>query len=554
MFTPSHAFRYQINFFKIIQKLKKVFFSLIILRILPKKIKSKKRKRTIKKTYKPAHTNSYYSQTMGTLKKVIDFIANNSHDANKLIDIPAQGRIISKKQFKKVMFYNISDGANTIQITDNNGLLKHKNLKIDEVIKLKNYTLPIRKDGKSKNEVYVNSKSSLEVTGPIDPEDYEFQSKQKKTLHYLRNFPQYKFQTAYLTNLLKFRSYVEMNILNHMVDQGFVKVAPPLITENDCEDSGETFSVLSTSKKTFFKPTKTQKENKEGGQANLTVSTQLHLEIINRAIQKVFTMTPCFRAEKSDTKRHLSEFWMLEAELSYVDKVEELCDVTEKMIRSVLTGLLQDKNGLKFISNYEPFENTYDHIDIADEKITRQQKMLQKWTALDEADWVRLDYSKAIDLIQNQIAENDGFFIDENITWGDEIATEHEKWLATDYFKAPVFILNYPKKCKPFYMKKFKDEKMRDVVANFDLLFPEIGEIVGGSLREDNYSLLIGEMQERNMNMAHLKWYTDLRKNGSVPHGGFGLGFERLIVHLYGLNNIKDAIPFYRSYNNTLKV
>ncbi|KKA02776.1 Asparagine--tRNA ligase, mitochondrial [Hanseniaspora uvarum DSM 2768] len=492
---------------------------------------------------------------MANLKKVIDLIANNTHEANKLINIPAQGRIISKKQFKKVMFYNITDGANTIQITDTNGLLKYKNLKVDEVIKLNNYIVPSREDNKVKNEIYVNENSILEVTGPIDTEDYVFQSKQKKTLSYLRNFPQYKFQTAYLSNLLKFRSFVEMKILNHMVEEGFVKVAPPLITENDCENAGETFSVISTVKKHFFKPTKTQKENKVGGQSNLTVSTQLHLEVLNRSIQKVFTMTPCFRAEKSDTNRHLSEFWMLEAELSYVDKVEEVCDVTEKMIRSVISDLLKDNRGLSFISTYEPFEDTYDHIEQGDEaQVTRPQRLLKRWMQLDQSEWVRLDYSEAIELIQKQIQEKDGFFINESITWGDEICTEHEKWLATEHFKSPVFVLNYPKKCKPFYMKKQKDKEMRDTVANFDLLFPEIGEIVGGSLREDSYKLLTGEMQERNMNMAHMKWYTDLRLNGSVPHGGFGLGFERLIVHLYGLKNIKDAIPFYRSYNNTLKV
>lgn len=452
------------------------------------------------------------------------------------------------------MFYNITDGIDSIQVTDPKSLLKYKHLKVDEVVKLKNYTLPVKKDGKNKNEIYVNENTTLEVTGPIDTEDYLFQSKQQKTLTYLRNFPQYKFQTAYLSNMLKFRSFVEMNMLNHMIQEGFVKVAPPLITENDCENAGETFSVISTSSRSFFKPAKTQKEHKVGGQANLTVSTQLHLEVLSRPLQKVFTMTPCFRAEKSDTNRHLAEFWMLEAEISYVDKVEELCDITEKMIRSVISALLKDNQGLNYIPVFEPYEETYDHLDEEEEVISRPQKMLKKWTQLDAAEWVRVDYAEVIEILQKQIAENDGFFINESVKWGDEICTEHEKWLATEHFKAPVFVLNYPKKIKPFYMKVQKDKEFRETVANFDLLFPEIGEIVGGSIREDNYKLLTGEMQDRNMNMAHMKWYTDLRLNGSVPHGGFGLGFERLIVHLYGLKNIKDAIPFYRSYNNALKV
>lgn len=487
---------------------------------------------------------------MPSLKAAIELLKSETKHLNKTFNNPIQGVIKNKKKFKNLTFYSLSDGINNIQLTDSFNAVKDRKLKLGEVIKINNYSLS---ENTKFNEILTQNDTTIEVTGPIDEKDFPFKPKEKKTLKLLRELPQYKFQSEYLSNLLKFRSSVEVTLIKYLSDQGFVKVAPPLITENDCEDGGETFQVSTSASKNFFK-TKSEKINGETilKLPNLTVSTQLHLEIMAQALQKVYTLTPCFRSEKSQTNRHLCEFWMLEVEMAYIDSVETLCELSEKMIKSLVKDLLFEERGLTFISQYEPLETSDDkHVP---ENTKRSDLLIQKWKALHETKWEILEYKEAIKIIQDNVEKNSIQFENNTITWGDELQTEHEKWLTSVYFKKPVFVINYPKLCKPFYMKQSKDAEGRDIVENFDLLFPEIGEIIGGSLREDNYDVLVQEMETRNIDAKSLKWYTDLRRNGSIPHGGFGLGFERLVVYLYGLKNIKDAIPFYRSYKSSLKV
>ena len=490
---------------------------------------------------------------MPSLKPALELLSNGAKVLNKSINKPIQGTIKNQKKFKTLTFYNLSDGINKLQLTDSCNLLKDRKLKLGEVIKINNYSLS---DNPKFNEIITNNDTVIEITGPIDENDFPFKPKEKKTLKLLRDLPQYKFQSEYLSNLLKFRSLIETSLINHLSKEGLIKVAPPLITENDCEDGGETFQISTLASKNFFKPTSgsNKKNDKQTPPKlpNLTVSTQLHLEIMAQALQKVYTMTPCFRSEKSQTNRHLCEFWMLEVEMGYIDSVLDLCTFSEKMIKEVVKILLTENKGLELISEYEPLESNEDKKDFSNTK--RSDLLLQKWKNLFEAKWEVLEYGDAISLLQENIKQRNIQFENNNIKWGDELQTEHEKWLTSVYYKKPVFVINYPKVCKPFYMKQNKDSMNRDIVNNFDLLFPEIGEIIGGSLREDDYAILVQEMEDRKMDVSTLKWYTDLRKNGSIPHGGFGLGFERLIVYLYGLKNIKDAIPFYRSYKSSLKI
>ncbi|XBW37799.1 hypothetical protein QEN19_003376 [Hanseniaspora menglaensis] len=488
---------------------------------------------------------------MPSLKPAVDIINKSTKVFNKSINQPIQGTIKNQKKFKNITFYSLSDGINKIQLTDTCGLFKGKKLKLGEVVKINNYC--IQENSKIK-EIATNKCTTIEVTGPIDEQDYPFKHKEKKTLKLLRDIPQYKFQSEYLSNLLKFRSLVETSLIKYLSEEGLIKVAPPLITENDCEDGGETFQISTQASKNFFKTSSSKTSDKKLASKlpNLTVSTQLHLEIMAQALQKVYTLTPCFRSEKSQTNRHLCEFWMLEVELGYIDEVKTLCEFSEKMIKSVVQTLLKENKGLEFISEYEPLESNEE--SQIESLVKRSEVLLNKWRQLFETKWEILEYGDAIKIIQENVKEGKAQFENNNIQWGDELQTEHEKWITSSYFKKPVFVINYPKACKPFYMKQDKDVMNRDIVNNYDLLFPEIGEIIGGSLREDNYSILVEEMKNRNMDVDSLKWYSDLRKNGSIPHGGFGLGFERLIVYLYGLKNIKDAIPFYRSYKSSLKI
>ncbi|SCU99162.1 LADA_0H17942g1_1 [Lachancea dasiensis] len=366
------------------------------------------------------------------------------------------------------------------------------------------------------------SAASFQIMGQV-PDSYALQKK-FHTLAFLRSNPTLKHRSNYLGALMRFRSHVESSLTQFFDSHDFTKVSPPILTSGDCEGAGELFRVESNShlanKSSYF-----------GKKTYLTVSTQLHLEVLACALNRCWTLAPCFRAEESDTNRHLSEFWMLEAELCFVENVGELTLIAEAMFKFVVEQCIARQADL--LPSIRPEGSAED-----------AQTVLARWTSLLATAWPRLTYSAAIELLTKRHAEVPFKFTPQ---WGSDLQSEHEKWLAS-HFDSPVFITNYPKDCKAFYMKRNLD----DTVACFDLIVPQMGEIIGGSIREDNYDALIAEMSRRGMKVEELEWYASLRKNGSVPHGGFGLGMERFVAWLFGAHNIRDAIPFHRSAGGSI--
>lgn len=310
-----------------------------------------------------------------------------------------------------------------------------------------------------------------------------------------------------------------------------------MITGSDCEGAGELFQVESASvvAKKLANPQDKQITPFFGKNSYLTVSTQLHLEILAQSLSKVWALSPCFRAEASDTNRHLSEFWMLEAEIAFVDKVDQLTWFSERMIKHVINGILTNENGA--------LDNLLKNSKRSKEElleIENRLKVLQD----NNKNWYQITYNEAMDLLLSS-GKNDWKYLPP--VRGSSLSTEHEKYLTNEVLKAPVFVTDYPKDEKAFYKKINPDN---ETVACYDLLFPVMGELIGGSVRESNYDVLLKEIERRQMSLPDLQWYLNLRKNGSVPHGGFGMGFERLVSFVCNIDNIKDAIPLSRSIDN----
>lgn len=445
--------------------------------------------------------------------------------------VSARGHIKSIRTFKNVGFIDISDGSDhrmlNIVLRDPD-LVLHNKFKVGQSIEV--FGQWTKSQGTQPFELHYqaeNPSHRLTLLGDV-PTTYPIQKK-SHTLQYLRTLTTLRHRTATLASTLRFRAHVEALFVDFFQKHDFVKVAPPLVTSSDCEGAGEQFTVA---------PLRPPQHGEKffGKDAYLTVSTQLHLEVLAQSLNRAWSLSPCFRAEDSNTNRHLSEFWMLEAEICYLQDVEQLMAFVEAMIRHVV--LLMRRG-----------DNTSDSGSIHDLLTSRFQKadaerILARWdTILSEESWPVITYTEAIGLINS--VKNKGR-LKGRLAWGDSILTENEKWLAGVHFTAPVFITHYPHVQKPFYMPRSGDAA-HPTVACFDLVLPEIGELVGGSLREHDLGKIQQEMKERNMLLEAMDWYLSTRENGSVPHGGFGLGFERLIAYLTGLDNIRDVSAFPRA-------
>lgn len=460
------------------------------------------------------------------------FVAKRFISIKALYDTPqavdtVNGWIRSVRLLKNVAFIDLYDGSTNkdvkIVIKNPNTCSTVKRLKTGQCVSIKSPELQLTKGKREQAfELLVEPSSHLKLIGDVT-DNYPLQKK-GHTLEFLRTLPTLKYRTLYYGSLLRFRSHMEEYFLQFFNKQeNMLKVSPPIFTVNDCEGAGEQFiaksPVLPKDKDTF-----------------LTVSAQLHLEILSMAVANCWTLSPCFRAEKSATPRHLMEFWMLEAELSFINNLDELLSFTKSFLQNVVTQCYENQDTL-----------------LTDEipTLINKPQVLQKWEMLkDSENWKTITYTEAIEILTKQHKKEP--FPRYEPQWGEALQTEHEKWLAGTYFKSPVFVTDYPKDCKAFYMKYNEDQK---TVACFDLLVPEMGEIIGGSLREDNYDTLLTEVKRRGMNIdGELDWYIDLRRQGCAPHGGFGLGFERFISYLLGVSNIKDTIPFPRSANSSINL
>lgn len=366
---------------------------------------------------------------------------------------------------------------------------------------------------------------SVVVEGPSTP-DYPLQPK-RHTFEYLRTMPHLRARTNTFQAVFRVRSLIAFAIHKFFQERDFVYVHTPLITGSDCEGAGEMFQVTTLDlnnlprtedgavdyKQDFFnKPT------------NLTVSGQLNGETYAMAFRNIYTFGPTFRAENSNTTRHAAEFWMIEPEMAFADLKDNM-EVAEQM--------------MKYIINYV-MENAPEEMAFFNQFVDKG--LMDRLNHVATAEFAHVTYTEAVDILMKN---NDKF--DYKVSWGTDLQTEHERYLTEQVFKRPVFVTDYPKEIKAFYMKLNDDDK---TVAAMDLLVPGIGEIIGGSQREDNYDKLVGRMEELGLNKDDYDFYLDLRKYGSTRHAGFGLGFERCVMYLTGMSNIRDVLPFPRTVNN----
>ena len=458
------------------------------------------------------------------LTNIREIFRNKEKFADKEVTIG--GWVRSNRNSKNFGFIVVNDGTffEPIQVVYGNGLDNY-----DEVGKINvgaaiivRGTLVLTPDAKQPFEIQA---AEVTVEGASTP-DYPLQKK-RHTFEYLRTISHLRPRTNTFEAVFRVRSLCAYAIHKFFQERDFVYVHTPLITGSDCEGAGEMFQVTTLdlnnlpmteegkvdfSKDFFNKPT------------NLTVSGQLNGETYAMAFKNIYTFGPTFRAENSNTTRHAAEFWMIEPEIAFADLEDDMM-LAESMLKYVINYVLENApEEMAFFNNF---------VD---------KGLLDRLRNVVENDFARVTYTEAIDILSKH---NDKF--DYKVSWGCDLQTEHERYLTEQIYKRPVFVTDYPKEIKAFYMKLNDDGK---TVAAVDCLVPGIGEIIGGSQREDDYDKLLARINELGLSEDDYKFYLDLRKYGSARHAGFGLGFERCVMYLTGMGNIRDVIPFPRTVNN----
>ena len=364
----------------------------------------------------------------------------------------------------------------------------------------------------------------ISVEGETQP-DYPLQKK-RHSLEYLRTIPHLRPRTNTFQAVFRIRSQIAYAIHSFFQERGFVYVHTPLITASDAEGAGEMFEVTTLPLNDV--PMKDgcvdYSEDFFGKKTSLTVSGQLNGEAFAQAFRDIYTFGPTFRAEKSNTQRHAAEFWMIEPEMAFAD-LDDVMFIAEDMLKYIIQYVLVNApEELEFLNQF---------VD---------KGLLERLQHIVKSDFARVSYTESVEMLEKV---NDRF--EYKVKWGSDLQTEHERYLTEEIYKCPVFVTDYPKDIKSFYMKLNEDGK---TVAAVDCLVPGIGEIIGGSQREDDLDKLTKRMQELNMNMEDYQFYLDLRKYGSTRHGGFGLGFERAVMYITGMSNIRDVLPFPRTVGN----
>ena len=458
------------------------------------------------------------------LTNIREIFRNKDKFADKEVTIG--GWVRSNRNSKNFGFIVVNDGTffEPIQVVYGNGLDNY-----DEVGKINvgaaiivRGTLVLTPDAKQPFEIQA---AEVTVEGASTP-DYPL-LKKRHTFEYLRTISHLRPRTNTFEAVFRVRSLCAYAIHKFFQERDFVYVHTPLITGSDCEGAGEMFQVTTLdlnnlpmtddgkvdfSKDFFNKPT------------NLTVSGQLNGETYAMAFKNIYTFGPTFRAENSNTTRHAAEFWMIEPEIAFADLEDDMM-LAESMLKYVINYVLENApEEMAFFNNF---------VD---------KGLLDRLRNVVENDFARVTYTEAIDILSKH---NDKF--DYKVSWGCDLQTEHERYLTEQIYKRPVFVTDYPKEIKAFYMKLNDDGK---TVAAVDCLVPGIGEIIGGSQREDDYDKLLARINELGLSEDDYKFYLDLRKYGSARHAGFGLGFERCVMYLTGMGNIRDVIPFPRTVNN----
>ena len=437
-------------------------------------------------------------------------------------ELELNGWIRKRRDQKNFGFLEVNDGTffNGIQVVFDDSLSNFdeiSRLSISSSVHVKGVL--VQSEGKGQTfeikakEITVYNKADL---------DYPLQNK-RHTLEYLRTIAHLRPRTNTFMAVFRVRSLMSYAIHKFFNERGFVYVHTPIITGSDTEGAGEMFQLTTLDLKDIPKNDKGEVEYKDdffGKQANLTVSGQLNVETFCMAFKNTYTFGPTFRAEKSNTPKHISEFWMMEPEIAFAD-LDVNMDVAEDMMKYIIRYVL---------------ENAPEEMQFFNQFIDKT--LLDRLNGLVNSEFGRVTYTEAIEILKKADKK-----FEYPVEWGIDLQTEHERYLAEEHFKKPVFVTDYPKDIKAFYMKLNEDGK---TVRAMDLLAPGIGEIIGGSQREDNFEKLEQRIKDMNLNEKDYWWYMELRKYGSVPHSGYGLGFERAIMYVTGMLNIRDVIPFPR--------
>ena len=463
--------------------------------------------------------------------KIVDLLQRTDYGA----EVTVMGWVRTKRGSKAVNFIALNDGSTikNVQVVADVEKFDADMMKLITTGACLSVTGTMVESIGSGQAVEVQA-TDIKVFGECSA-DFPMQKK-GQSFEYMRQHAHMRLRTNTFGAVMRIRHNMAMAIHTYFHQHGYFYFHTPIITASDCEGAGLMFQVTT---KNLYDLKKDENgsiiydDDFFGKQTSLTVSGQLEGELGATALGQIYTFGPTFRAENSNTPRHLAEFWMIEPEVAFID-LDDLMTLEEDFIKFCVKWALDNcKDDLEFLNKM---------ID---------KGLIERLEGVLKEEFVRLPYTKGIEILQQAIKDGKKFEFPCN--WGDDLASEHERYLVEEYFKRPVIMTNYPKKIKAFYMKideqkpVFDGKEMEETVQGTDVLFPQIGEIIGGSVREEDYGKLMREIEERNIPMKDMWWYLDTRRFGSCPHGGFGLGFERLILFVTGMQNIRDVIPFPRT-------
>lgn len=454
--------------------------------------------------------------------KIIDALSSEDYGASIIV----KGWVRTRRGSKSVNFIALNDGStiNNIQVVADVENFDSEIIKqITTGACLSVEGILVKSQGSGQN-VEIQAKQ-IEILG-VCGGDYPMQKK-GQSFEYMRQYAHLRLRTNTFGAVFRIRHNMAMAIHRYFHEHGFFYFNTPIITASDCEGAGQMFQVTTKNLYDLKKDDEGKIDYSDdffGKTTSLTVSGQLEGELGATALGAIYTFGPTFRAENSNTPRHLAEFWMIEPEVAFNDITDNM-DLAEDFIKYCVRWALENcKDDLAFLNKM---------ID---------KTLLDRLSFVVNHDFVRLTYTEGIKILEQAVA--DGHKFEFPVYWGVDLASEHERFLVEEHFKKPVILTDYPKEIKAFYMKINDDGK---TVRAMDVLFPQIGEIIGGSEREESYDKLMGRIKELNIPMKDMWWYLDTRKFGSCPHSGFGLGFERLILFVTGMQNIRDVIPFPRT-------
>ncbi|BDE81671.1 asparagine--tRNA ligase [Porphyromonas somerae] len=445
-------------------------------------------------------------------------------------DVNIKGWVRTKRGSKELSFVAINDGSciHNMQVVVDHSLFDAEMLK-DITTGAAVSIIGKLTESQGRGQSVEIQASAIEIYGKADPNSYPLQKK-GHSMEFLREIAHLRPRTNTFGAVFRIRHNMAYAIHKFFHDRGFFYFHTPLITASDAEGAGAMFEVTTLD---LNNPPRT----KEGGvdysqdffgrRTNLTVSGQLEGELAATALGAIYTFGPTFRAENSNTPRHLAEFWMIEPEVAFYE-IKENMDLAEEFIKYLVQWAL---------------DNCKDDLTFLNERIDKG--LIERLESVVKKDFIRLSYTEGIKILEKAVA--DGHQFEYPVYWGVDLASEHERYLVENHFQCPVILTDYPTEIKAFYMKQNEDGK---TVRAMDVLFPKIGEIIGGSQREESLEKLISRCKEVGIPLSEMDWYLDTRRFGSVPHSGFGLGFERLLLFVTGMGNIRDVIPFPRTPNN----